>query len=348
MRRTAARVPCQDAARAVHARSMEVVPLCDGWAPLPLDDEAPGQAVDWDAQRALYPWAFPPDDTANWAWHVHAFLIRHADGAVLVDTGIGDFGRPPFDVTGRLDAELAAIGVAPEEVRHVVLTHLHADHSGAACHPDGTPRFPNARYHVHPEDWSFFATDRTPDDFTGRFAMAGLEALGALDLDPSDHEIVPGLSVHHAPGHTPGHRVVELSDARRNPPADRRPPPHASPGGPSDVGVEPRRGSRARGGAPAAMDGPRRAGSMDGLRRALRSSLRPGLWVDRCPPGRRLSRTRCRSTTSIASAVIAELVLLALALLGERPGRVPDGSWPVTARRKSSRSRASNRVAVWR
>ena len=95
----------------------------------------------------------------------------------------------------------------------MVLTHLHADHSGAACHPDGTPRFPNARYHVHPEDWSFFATHRTPDDFTGRFAMAGLEALGALDLDPTDHEIVPGLSVHHAPGHTPGHRVVELSDA---------------------------------------------------------------------------------------------------------------------------------------
>ena len=39
------------------------------------------------------------------------------------------------------------------------------------------------------------------------------KTLGALDLDPSDHEIVPGLSVHHAPGHTPGHRVVELSDA---------------------------------------------------------------------------------------------------------------------------------------
>jgi glyoxylase-like metal-dependent hydrolase (beta-lactamase superfamily II) len=193
--------------------SMEIVPLCDGWAPLPLEDEAPGQFVDWGAQRDLYPWAFPTDDTTSWAWHVHAFLIVHADGAVLVDTGIGDFGRAPFDVTGRLDAELAAIGVASADVQHVVLTHLHADHSGAACHADGTPRFPNARYHVHPEDWSFFATHRTPEDFTGRFAMAGLEALGALDLDPSDHEIVPGLSVHHAPGHTPGHRVVELSDA---------------------------------------------------------------------------------------------------------------------------------------
>lgn len=191
--------------------SFEIVPLCDGWAPLPLDDEAPGRAVDWDAQRSRYPWAFPPDDTANWAWHVHAYLIRHMEGVVLVDTGIGDFGRAPFDVVGRLDAELAASGVALEEVRHVILTHLHADHAGATSLPDGGPRFPNARYHVHPADWTFFGEHRTPDDFTGRFAMAGLEELGLLDLDPSDHAVLPGLSLKHAPGHTPGHRVVRLN-----------------------------------------------------------------------------------------------------------------------------------------
>jgi len=192
--------------------SFEIVPLCDGWAPLPLEDEAPGHDVDWEGQRSLYPWAFPPDGTANWAWHVHAHLIRHPAGAVLVDTGIGDFGRPPFDVVGRLDAELAASGVAPEEVRHVILTHLHADHAGAASLPDGGPRFPNARYHVHPDDWTFFAEHRTPDDFTGRFSMAGLRELGLLDLDPSDRDVLPGVSLRYAPGHTPGHRVVRVDD----------------------------------------------------------------------------------------------------------------------------------------
>jgi glyoxylase-like metal-dependent hydrolase (beta-lactamase superfamily II) len=192
--------------------SFEIVPLCDGWAPLPLDDEAPGHDVDWDAQRSLFPWAFPPDDTASWAWHVHGYLIRHPEGVVLVDTGIGDFGRPPFDVVGRLDAELSASGVAPQEVRHVILTHLHADHAGATSLPDGGPRFPNARYHVHPDDWTFFAEHRTPDDFTGRFAMAALDELGLLDLDPSDHSVLPGLSLRHAPGHTPGHRVVRVND----------------------------------------------------------------------------------------------------------------------------------------
>jgi glyoxylase-like metal-dependent hydrolase (beta-lactamase superfamily II) len=192
--------------------SVEVIPLCDGWAPLPLTDELPGRQVDWDGERQRHPWAFPPDDEGSWAWHVHAFLLRHPDGPVIVDTGIGHLGRPPFDVRGRIDEELAAVGLAPDDVAHVVLTHLHADHSGGACRPDGSPRFPSARYHVHPEDWRFFEAHRTADDFTGRFVMRSIEEAGLLDLDASDHEVARGVAVRHAPGHTPGHRVVRLGD----------------------------------------------------------------------------------------------------------------------------------------
>jgi glyoxylase-like metal-dependent hydrolase (beta-lactamase superfamily II) len=191
---------------------VDVIPLCDGWAPLPLSDEVPGLDVDWDAERERFPWAFPEDDPASWAWHVHAFVIRRPDGIALVDTGIGHFGRPPFEVVSHLDDELEAVGIAPGDIRDVVLTHLHADHSGGVCRPDGTPRFPSARHHVHPADWEFFATQRTPDDFTGRFAMSAIEDVGLLDLDASDHQIVDGLSVRHAPGHTPGHRVVRLEE----------------------------------------------------------------------------------------------------------------------------------------
>ena len=195
--------------------SIDVIPLCDGWAPLPLDDEMPGADVDWNTERARHPWAFPENDADHWAWHVHAFVIRYPAGIVLVDTGIGHFGRPPFEVESHLDQELASAGIAPTDIAHVVLTHLHADHAGGAGRTDGSPRFPNARYHVHPDDWSFFEEHRTPEDFTGRFAMAPIEANGMLELDPSDHRIVDGLSVVHAPGHTPGHRVVRLEDGGR-------------------------------------------------------------------------------------------------------------------------------------
>jgi len=69
--------------------SFEVVPLCDGWAPLPLSDEMPGRDFDWNEERRRFPWAFPSDDANSWAWHVHSFLLRHPDGLVLIDTGIG-------------------------------------------------------------------------------------------------------------------------------------------------------------------------------------------------------------------------------------------------------------------
>lgn len=187
--------------------SIEVVPLCDGWAALPLAEEVPGHDVDWDTERRRYPWAFPPDGADGWAWRVHAFLLRSPGRLVLVDTGIGHLGPPRYDVTGRIDDELRAVGVVPSDIDHVVYTHLHSDHSGGVCLPDGTPRFPNARHHVHPEDWAFFE-QKGPSAFTGRFAMEALEDLGALDLEPGDREVVPGVRLVHAPGHTPGHRVV--------------------------------------------------------------------------------------------------------------------------------------------
>ena len=196
----------------IRVGNVEVVPLCDGWAPLPLSGEAPGHEVDWSAEREAYPWAFEGGDGTSWAWHVHAFLLRLGGGAVLIDCGIGHLGRPPYDVAGRIDDELHAAGVTPADVRHVIHTHLHSDHAGGACRPDGEPRFPNAVHHVHPADWDFFAGAYDPDDFGGRSAMRRLEELGMLDLDPADREVAPGVRVLHSPGHTPGHRSVLLAD----------------------------------------------------------------------------------------------------------------------------------------
>jgi glyoxylase-like metal-dependent hydrolase (beta-lactamase superfamily II) len=190
---------------------VEVIPLCDGWAPLPLIEEMPGFEVDWSEERRRHPWAFPPNDLESWAWHVHSFVLPLTGGTVvLVDTGIGHLGLPRHDITGRIEEELLVVGLTPGDVDHVVYTHLHADHAGGACLLDGRPRFPNARHHVHPEDWDFFGIRRTPNDFTGRFAMAALEELGMLELEAGDHDVASGVHVIHAPGHTPGHRMVRL------------------------------------------------------------------------------------------------------------------------------------------
>jgi glyoxylase-like metal-dependent hydrolase (beta-lactamase superfamily II) len=191
---------------------VEVVVVCEGWAPLPLSDECPGQDVGWAAERAADPWAFADDE--RWRWHVHAFLLRTRDGGVLVDTGAGDFG--PYAPWAE-EAPDAWAGVDAASVRHVVLTHLHADHAGGTVFADGSPRFPNARYHAHPADWEHFGSDPVILDegerrYDARTALEALAADGTLSLEPDDHVVSPGVRVVHTPGHTPGHRSVVLED----------------------------------------------------------------------------------------------------------------------------------------
>lgn len=190
---------------------VEVVTVCEGWAPLPLADEAPGNDVDWPAQRATHPWAFAGDE--HWPWHVHAFLLRTPAGDVLVDTGVGTFG--PYAPWAEEAGPDAWAGIDAAAVQHVVLTHLHADHSGGTVLTDGSPRFPNARYHAHPADWEHFGSDPVVLDggerrYDARTALEGLAADGTLSLEPDDHEVSPGVRVVHTPGHTPGHRSVLL------------------------------------------------------------------------------------------------------------------------------------------
>lgn len=193
----------------VRVGDAEVVAVCEGVAPLPLAGECPGADVDWAAERSAHPWAFAGAD--RWPWHVHVFVVRTTFGVVLVDTGIGHLPPPPPSTWSEQHdgtAGLAAAGVAPGDVAHVVLTHLHGDHAGGAVTSEGTPRFPNAGYDVHPWDWEDFAADPDDDDRGNREAMQVLAETGMLRLEASDHEVAPGVRVVHTPGHTRGHRSV--------------------------------------------------------------------------------------------------------------------------------------------
>ncbi|MGC8855207.1 MAG: MBL fold metallo-hydrolase, partial [Anaerolineae bacterium] len=58
---------------------------------------------------------------------IAAYLIRHPDGAVLIESG------PASTLVG-LQAGLAEWGLSTRDVTHVLLTHIHLDHAGAAGH----------------------------------------------------------------------------------------------------------------------------------------------------------------------------------------------------------------------
>jgi glyoxylase-like metal-dependent hydrolase (beta-lactamase superfamily II) len=119
--------------------------------------------------------------------------------------------------TGRLPAALAACGVEPADVTDVVLTHLHYDHIGWTS-TDGAAFFPNATVRCAAADADYFLAG-PPEESTLSLifrAMPARERLGPvldrLETWDSDRNILPGVDVRLAPGHTPGSSVVVLSD----------------------------------------------------------------------------------------------------------------------------------------
>jgi glyoxylase-like metal-dependent hydrolase (beta-lactamase superfamily II) len=108
----------------------------------------------------------------------------------------------------------------PEDIDKVILTHGHPDHVGGNIDKKGNPAFLNARYIMMKDEWDFWASDPNLDEL--KISDHGKEILvkvaqgnllplrGKVDLTSHETDVVPGIRVISAPGHTPGHMVVEV------------------------------------------------------------------------------------------------------------------------------------------
>ena len=161
--------------------------------------------VDGEGSFATVGEAFPAlDATEEWRLPVNVVLIRGAGTTVLVDAGLGPEPRTFMPGAGaRLHAELARVGSSPAEVDLVVHTHLHVDHVGW----DGT--FPNARYVVPTDDWSYFMSEESLQQrpHLGD-RVEPLDDAGLVVLVDGELEVATGVRVVPTPGHTPGHASV--------------------------------------------------------------------------------------------------------------------------------------------
>jgi glyoxylase-like metal-dependent hydrolase (beta-lactamase superfamily II) len=187
---------------------MDIIPLSDGELHIPatelLNKDLPAEFTDPEGLMAV---------------NFGGFLVRTPRNVVVVDTGIGDGALPELPI-GSFPQRLAAAGVAPEEVDAVIFTHLHFDHVGWST--DGErPFFANATHHAHATDWAYWVgpkphpeTGPGRDDFGAIPAPERLAPLAdSIVLHKGERgEIVPGVTLRLAPGHTPGHCIVEVED----------------------------------------------------------------------------------------------------------------------------------------
>src|SRR5215203_5287004 len=172
-----------------------------------LDQIFPGVMEDqWEPYLHRYPWAFADRETLR--GRVGSYVLRIPGGTVLVDTGVGP---QAMGARGKLLVELENVGIQPEDVDTVFLTHLHGDHLGWSVRPDGEPVFPGARYVTQAAEWEISAP------YLGR-AVTGLDALGVLELLDGEEPVSEELTAIPTPGHSPGHSSLLVSSGGQQAP----------------------------------------------------------------------------------------------------------------------------------
>ncbi|CAO3419872.1 MBL fold metallo-hydrolase [Azospirillum doebereinerae] len=143
---------------------------------------------------------------------VNVFLIALGDGFALVDSGAGPLAGPAM---GHAPRRLRELGVAPDDIRHVLLTHLHPDHAGGLVDGDGDSVYPRAEILLHEREAMFWLDgpiEEALPDRVRRTMAAARRAMAPYRTrtrrikhgDGVTGERV-GVGAVELPGHTPGH-----------------------------------------------------------------------------------------------------------------------------------------------
>ena len=179
--------------------SIEVTSLSDGPFPATLDS-----FIDFpraEAERLV-------GGTQPLFLPVNCYLLRLGSKWALVDTGCG---QTMGSELGQVPNNLRALGIAPETIDYVLLTHIHPDHALGLTDASGRAVFPNAELIVHEQEAAFWLNRDAASGASERIRRNILKGQAACApyrermRVVGEGEALPGVSTIALPGHTPGH-----------------------------------------------------------------------------------------------------------------------------------------------
>lgn len=199
---------------------LEAVALLDGGMAPPPDkspfgiDEPPG------AVAAALDTAWLPNDRVQVPFN--ALLVRAGSELVLIDAGCGPHMGA---MGGRVFAGLDAVGIKPDQITGIILTHAHRDHFGGLIDAEKRPVFVNAKLFVARKEHDFWMASSpdlsgmaVPAEMTKEFVLGAQGALSAykdrLQLVAGGDRILEGFELLDTPGHTPGHLAVLIGSGK--------------------------------------------------------------------------------------------------------------------------------------
>ncbi len=144
-------------------------------------------------------------------------FAQRGDTLAVFDAGNGV--TPAAATNGKMIANMAAAGIDPARVTHVIHSHFHGDHINGLLNAEGGRAFPNAQVLVPTTEWAWWSdagnATRSPEGQRGNFANKARRFApyeGKISQFQPGAEVIPGVTSIAAYGHTPGHTIFRIAD----------------------------------------------------------------------------------------------------------------------------------------
>ena len=142
----------------------------------------------------------------------NAILVKNKKQNILIDTGTG--------AGGIIIEKVKKLGVQPEKIDAVLITHLHGDHFGS-LQKDGKASFPKAKIYLSARELEYFTQTNPNQGAIAALAPYGKNVitfesgdLAALAAGKKLKTVLSGITPIAAYGHTPGHTIFLIEDSK--------------------------------------------------------------------------------------------------------------------------------------
>ena len=164
----------------------------------------------------------PPDEVNRIKLSTRHLILESDSKKIIIDTGMGekwdDKSKNIYNIDNTLtmNTTLQQIGLNPDDITDVILTHLHFDHTGGSTIlVDGKlqPAFPNAKYHVQKQnfEWAKNPSDRDKGSYI-KDNFVPLFEEGLLNFFEGNSNFDDEIEFLVINGHTFGQQMIKISD----------------------------------------------------------------------------------------------------------------------------------------
>ena len=169
--------------------------------------------------KMLWSKKYPANDSNQIGMSTDPILIQVDGKNLLIDTGVGfnkmderQLRNNGVKAQSQLDDSLATLGLLPEDIDYVLMTHMHADHASGLTKRENdqlVSTFPNAKIHLSAIEWNEVRNPNIRSKNT--YWKENWEAIQSqVETFEGELEVLPGVRMIHTGGHSDGHSIIKL------------------------------------------------------------------------------------------------------------------------------------------